>query len=108
MVILPRGFKCEIPPNIYLSGAVIKYVDLFQYLGRVISKYFTDNDDIARETRNLYIRGNSIVLKFGFLDVDIECALFKSYCYNLYTCSLWSSFRQESINKIRVAYNNIM
>ena len=64
MVILPRGFKCKIPPNIYLSGAVIKYADSFQYVGHVISKDFTNNEDIARETRNLYIRGNTIVQKF--------------------------------------------
>ena len=108
MVILPRDFKCEILPNIYLSGAVMKYVYSFQYFGHVISKDFTDDEDIARETRKLYLRGNTIVRKSVFLEVHIKCALFKSYCYNLYTCSLWSSFRQASMNKFRVAYNNIM
>ena len=85
-----------------------RYVDQFRYLGHIITKNFSDDEDIERETRNLYIRGNTITRRFGFLSMDIKKTLFKSYCYPLYTCSLWSKYRQSSLNKLKVAYNSIM
>ena len=102
MVIKPRGmiFNC---PEICLSGTPINYVENFKYLGHIISSNFTDDADIDREIRNLYVRGNTIARKFGFLNTDIKCSLFKSYCYPLYTCSLWSNYKQSSLNRLRVA-----
>ena len=108
MCILPRTAKPLIPPNIYLCGSIINFVDKFRYLGHIISNDCTDDWDIERETRSLYIRGNTIVKKFGFLDENIKCSLFKSYCYSLYTCSLWVNYRQSTMNKMRVAYNNVL
>ena len=78
------------------------------YLGHVISNDFYDDLDIARETRNLYVRGNTIIRKFSSLDINVKIALFKSYCYPLYTCSLWSRYRVASLNKLKVCYNNVM
>ena len=108
MLILPRGTKLDNPPLIYLNGCVIGYVDRFRYLGHIITSSFTDDEDIAREIRNLYVRGNTIIRKFGFLNLDTKRTLFKSYCYSLYTCSLWSKYCQASLNKLKVAYNDIM
>ena len=108
MVMLPAGMRIPNPPQLTLGGSVINYCDKFKYLGHIITKDGTDDEDIARETRNLYIRGNMIVRKFGFLSVDVKCSLFKSYCYPLYTCSLWSKYRQATINKLKVCYNNTM
>ena len=108
MLILPRNMKLEDPPKIYLSGSKINYVESFRYLGHVISNDFYDDLDIARETRNLYVRGNTIIRKFSSLDINVKIALFKSYCYPLYTCSLWSRYRVASLNKLKVCYNNVM
>ena len=107
MLIKPRGMRDLVPPKLYLGSEEIMYVDNFKYLGHIITSDFTDDRDIERETRNLYIRGNTIVRKFHFLSIEVKCALFKAYCYNLYTCSLWSNYRQSTINKLRVAYNDM-
>ena len=96
------------PPKIYLDGAVIKYVNSFSYLGHIISNDFTDDLDIQRETRNLYIRGNTIARKFGFLDNEIKESLFKSYCYSLYASPLWVNYRLSTMNKLRVRYSNVL
>ena len=80
---------------------------VFYTLGHFITSEFADDMDIEREIRNLYIRGNTIIRRFHFLSVDVKCALFKAYCYPMYISSLWSKYRQSSINKLRVAYNNI-
>ena len=108
MLILPNEVKLQNPPDILLNGAKLNYVDQFRYLGHIITKNFSDDEDIERETRNLYIRGNTITRRFGFLSMDVKKTLFKSYCYPLYTCSLWSKYKQSSLNKLKVAYNSIM
>ena len=108
MLIRPRANTLLTPPRIYLGRTLIKYVDKFRYLGHIITDDFTDDEDIKRETRSLYVRGNTIARKFGFLDNNIKCALFKSYCYSLYTSSLWVNYRLATMNKIRVAYNNVL
>ena len=108
MLIKPSGIPSFVPPEIYIGDDVIGYVQNFRYLGHIISSDLSDDMDIERETRSLYIRGNTIIRKFHFVSSEIKCNLFKAYCYPLYTCSLWSKYRQSTINKIRVAYNNIM
>ena len=95
-------------PNIYLSNQKLDYVSNFRYLGHYITTDFRDDTDIQRELKSLYTRGNIIVRKFGFLTTDVKCTLFKSFCYPLYTSSLWSRFNQYCLNKLKVAYNNIM
>ena len=107
MVIKPRGMHFK-APDIFLSGTKICYVQRFKYLGHIITNEFTDDADIDREIRNLYIRGNTIARKFGFLDNDIKCSLFKTYCYPLYTSSLWASYNQGTINRMKVCYNDVM
>ena len=107
MLIKPRGMRDFIPPKIFINDDEIKYVEQFKYLGHIITSDFTDDLDIERETRNLYIRGNTIARKFGFLSVEVKCALFKAYCYCLYTGSLWAKYRMSTMNKLRVAYNNV-
>ena len=108
MVIKPSRMSNFTPPKLYLGTAEIKYVENFKYLGHVLSRDLSDDSDIKRETRNLYIRGNTLIRKFHFVSVAVKCALFKAYCYPLYTCSLWAKFRLSSINKLRVAYNNML
>ena len=96
------------PPPVFLSGSSLQYVDRFKYLGHIITADFKDDEDIMRELRNLNVRGNMLVRKFGFLSLDVKCDLFKTYCYPIYTCALWSRYNQASINRLKVAYNNIM
>ena len=107
MFIRPRGMSEFTLPKLYLGQSEIKYVSSFKYLGHFMSADFTDDSDINRETRNLYIRGNTLIRKFHFLSLDVKLSLFKAYCYSMYTCSLWSTYRQSTINKLRVAYNDI-
>ena len=74
MLITPRLVSNFIPPKIYIGSNEVKYVDQFKYLGHIVSSSFTDDCDIERETRNLYIRGNTIARKFYFLSTNVKCA----------------------------------
>ena len=64
--------------------------------------------DIGREIKSLYARGNMLIRSFNFLTIDTKCALFKTYCYQMYTSSLWSNYNQSSLQRLRVCYNSIM
>ena len=96
------------PPRVWLSNAPLQYVESFKYLGHIISTNFKDDLDILRELKSLNVRGNIIVRKFGFLQTSVKCDLFKTYCYPMYTCGLWSNFNQATLKRLKVAYNNIM
>ena len=107
MVIKPGNMYFD-PPNVYLSGVQIRYVSNFKYLGHIITHDFSDDADIEREIRNLYIRGNTIARRFNFLHADLKSSLFASYCYPLYTSSLWSTYRQGSLSRMKVCYNDVL
>ena len=73
------------PPEIRLSNRPLQLVKNFRYLGHIISCDFKDDLDIKREIKNINVRGYVIIRKFGFLQLDVKCELFKTYCYPLYT-----------------------
>ena len=64
--------------------------------------------DMKKEMRKLCYRGNSLVRKFSFCGEDVKCTLFRSFCYSLYCASLWSNYKNETYQRLRVNYNNIM
>ena len=108
-MMVPAGTRATFePPDIHLSGSTLQYVTKFKYLGHIITNSMKDDEDIMREIRSLNARGNVIIRKFGFLSLEVKCQLFKTYCYPLYTCALWSNYNQGTLNRLKVAYNNIM
>ena len=96
------------PNTVYLGGNVLAYVGSFKYLGHIISADFMDDLDIDRERRKIATRGNILVRKFGKCTAEVKCHLFRTYCYQLYGFSLWSRFRQNTFNRLRVCFNNIL
>ena len=63
---------------------------------------------MKKEMRKLCSRGNSLIRKFKFCSVDVKCTLFRSFCYSIYCISLWSNYKRETFQRLRVNYNNIM
>ena len=108
LLILPRRYHISRPPNIYLNGSLLSYVDQFKYLGHFITADFADDLDIDRERRSLAARGNILLRKFGQCSYEVKCMLFKTYCYQLYSCSLWARYKKSSINRLRVCFNTIL
>ena len=106
MIVLPKGFKLFNMPDIYLNGMKLSFVNSYKYLGVFILSSCMDDDDIKRQMRSLYIRGNFLFRKFAYCSSHVKVRLFQSFCTNLYCCHLWSNFKISSYNKIRVAYNN--
>ena len=106
MSVKPAYFKSITDPTMYLSNCTLKYVAKYKYLGVIICDTMKDDDEIGKQCRNLYARGNTVIRNFKNCS-DVKCLLLRSYCTSFYCCLLWSDFSKESLRRIKVAYNRI-
>ena len=96
--------RCE--PCLYLGSERILCVDKHKYLGYIMSNDTSDNEDIQRQIRSLYVSANILRRKFYCCSDYIKIMLFKSYCSSMYGSSLWCHFSKSVFSRLRVAYNN--
>ena len=61
----------------------------FKYLGHIISNNFTDDEDIDREIRNMFVRCNTLARKFVQCSLQVKIQLFKTFCLYFYDIALW-------------------
>ena len=62
------------------SFSFIEYVDTFKYLGHFITNDLSDVADIQREMRNMFVRTNILIRRFGKCSMNVKAMLFKAYC----------------------------
>jgi hypothetical protein len=105
MVFKPKGYMLYCPV-VKLGGEPIEYVNSVKYLGVLLSSGSADTDDMKRQIRSLYARGNMLIRKFNMCSEDVKLHLFKTYCTGFYCAHLWSNYTQQTFNKVKVAYNN--
>ena len=108
MLILPRGYKLHNVPILTINSHELSFVNKYKYPGIITLNTFMDDEDISRQMRSLYIRGNLLSRNFGFSSDTVKVQLFKTFCSNMYCSHLWSSFKKCTLNKLRVAYNNCL
>ena len=95
-------------PSFYLSGQVLAVCDKAKYLGHIITDQLSDDDDLYRQRRMLYAQANMLRKKFYYCSNNVKINLFRAYCTPLYTAPLWVKYKQKSIQKLQVAYNDCM
>ena len=84
----------DIPvPHFMLNGVAIDKVSNCKYLGHCINDKLIDDDDMARQRKQIYAQGNELVRKFYMCAETVRISLFKLYCSSLYTSSLWCNYR---------------
>jgi len=99
---------CDNFPCFMLNGKPLQFVSEFLYLGHVISRSLSDDRDIQREIRNMYIRTNTLIRRFGKCSKKVKIRLFRSYCVCLYGTALWKTYTCSSIRKFRSCYHKCM
>ncbi len=67
----------------------------------------TDDLDLDRQTKAIYLQGNITINKFRVCSDEVKLQLFQTYCINMYAAHLWSQYTVEVFNKVKVAYNDI-
>ncbi|XP_066946070.1 uncharacterized protein [Macrobrachium rosenbergii] len=107
MSLLPRPLKHIAEPQIFLGIHCLEFVHEFPYLGYTITDYLKDTADIEQRRRKLCATGNMIARRSAFCRRETKLLLFRSYCYSINGCSLWTYYTRESIRHITV-HNDIM
>lgn len=100
-----KGGKIEFP-SVSLCGAPLKRVSVYKYLGHYVTEDLKDQIDIERERRAPAVRCNMLARRFARCSNDVKITLFKAYCQNFYTSSLWVSFALKTPDTLRIQYNN--
>ena len=95
-------------PVFSLSGSALNECREVKYLGHVITNDLSDDIDIYRQCRKLYGQANMLCRRFSMCSVSVKIALFRSFCTPLYTAHLWCRYRQSSLRRLTVAYNDGM
>ena len=108
MFIQPHNKLKQKFPNFKINNENITVVNEYTYLGHILCDNLADDLDIFRQRRKLFIQGNSIMRKFSMCTLDVKLKLFQSYCSSMYLPQLWTEYKQGTINKLYIAYHNIL
>jgi len=95
-------------PQFRLGGCSLQYVQVFKYLGHMITNTLCDDDDVFREIGNLFTRTDILARRFAKCSVDVKITLFKAHCISLYDAGLWSKYKTTSLNKLSSCYNKCL
>ncbi len=79
----------------------------YKYLGHYITDDLSDDDDINRQRRTLFVQGNIILRKFSMCSLGVKLTLFRTYCSPMYTVQLWWNYTKSTITKLQISYHNI-
>ena len=108
MIVRAKSHMHNSYPDMIFCNQTLKEVTQVKYLGHIVSSDLSDNLDMMRHCRFLYAQGNNINRKFSKCTFSVKVKLFNAYCTSMYTSQLWSKFKNSSLNKVKVAYNNII
>ena len=92
-------------PCFALNGVALQFVREFKYLGHMINNEFSDDDDIKREIRNLFMRTNFLIRRYNKCSISVKLTLFKAYCMCFYDVGIWQHYSTTVLNKLKSCYN---
>ena len=61
-------------------------------MGDIVTDNMTDDADILREIRSLFVRTYILIRRFYKCSTDVRRILFETYCVCVYDAALWSKF----------------
>ena len=108
MIIRSRDDRHSQFPVFNLSGSALTESNEVKYLGHFICNDLSDDKDMYRQCRRLYAQANTLCRKFMSCSVPVKLTLFRTFCTPLYTAQLWCRYRQSSLRRLTVAYNDSM
>ncbi len=108
LFISTKDDKNLVLPIFWLNDEVLPVVEVTKYLGHFFTNDLRDDKDIQRQCGKLYGQGNILICKLNICTANVTVSLFRTFCTPHYTAQLsWNHF-DYSLNKLKVAYNDIM
>ena len=92
-------------PLFKFGASDLQFVLKFKYLGHIITNEFSDDEDIQREIRSMFVRCNHLIRRFYKCSKCVKLKLFQSFCLCFYDIALWTSFSVSAVTKFRSCYN---
>ena len=90
-------------PDFTLDGMKLKFVSSFRYLGHIVqNNECDDDDDIAREIRNLFVHANILKRMFHKCSLAVKLILFKCYCICVFMISVYRVLYCRGSSQIQV------
>ena len=80
-----------------INNGPIEFVNVFRYLGDLITPDLNDDSDICRVRSKFYSEFNSMLRNFNFTDSKVKIFLFKQYCLQLYGSELWCDSQHSAL-----------
>ena len=74
---------------------ILHVVASYKYLGHYITDDLSDDDDINRQRRTLFVQGNIILRKFNMCSLGVRLTLVRTYCAPMYTAQLWWNYKKN-------------
>ena len=94
MIYRSMTFKGCTISNFKLNGMILHVVASYKYLGHYITDDLSDDDDINRKRRTLFVQGNIILRKFNMCSLGVKLTLFRTYYSPMYTAQLWWNYKK--------------
>ena len=99
---------CTIP-KFKLNGIILHVVASYKCIGHYITDDLSDDDDINRQRRTLFVQGNITLRKFNIMcSLGVKLTLFRTYCSPMHIAQLWWNYKKSTITKLQIAYHNIL
>ena len=107
MCIKPKWLKNMVLPDLMLDNNVLQRVYSHKYIGMFLQDSLSDKNDMDRQKRGIYCRGNILVKRFGKCNPQTKVKLFKAYMSSMYCFNLWNKFTKAEYAKVKCAYNRV-
>ena len=108
LIIRPKIMKNIEFPSFLLNGEKIEECEKVLYLGHIIRNDLTDDEDILRQRRFIFARGNALLRKFNVCSIEVKLELFRAYFSNIYCCQLWWNYSCSAMAKFQTSYHNVL
>ena len=89
-----------LPQGIRIQNNLIVRKPKANYLGLINNEDMSDDADVFRQVKCLYIRGNIISRKFANCSINVKLVVFKTYCSCLYTSQLWGTCLSRTVHHL--------
>ena len=100
-ILISRNGNCKrLSYSFEVNSTAIKEYHKVTYLRHILTSDMKDDEDIMRQCRSIYARGNAMARTFRMCYETVKIKLFKTYFYGLYTDSLWWNFKKSSMKKL--------
>ena len=91
-----------------IDGNELSFESSFKYLGHILCNTMSDDADIKREVRNLYMRANVLARLYSRCSRRVKFMLFKLFCMCFYDICQWRQHFLSALRSFKSAYHGCL